>query len=230
VDRVSLARLDSLCDEGNRVVRLDEIHDGDHNEFTIGMRHDCDDRAFGSMLALADWEYRRGRRSTFYVLHTAPWYANRSTVNVLRAIADLGHEIGLHLNWVPDHERYGVSARDVLGVELGKLRNLGFEVRSVAGHGDDACYRTKLVNYSCFAEAGPMRAPWRQYEETGYTSLTLDEFGIDFLGEFVKKGKYVSDSGDEWSIPLSTVQEEFPYGAPLVILQHPDWYDARLFA
>jgi hypothetical protein len=241
VDRVNLAKLDMLCDKAYDVAPLGELAADCGTYFksgaidVIGMRHDCDDRAFDSILPLAEWENRRGRRSTFYLLHTAPWYDRALEQCLPTKLAALGHEVGLHLNWVPAYERYGVSGHDVLKVELAKLRSsVGARVpiRSVAGHGDDACYRTKLVNYSMFIEAGAPRDPWRGYEvATGYAAHSLREYGLDFLGEFVSKAKYVSDSGDEWSTPLSEITDEFPYDdGPLVILQHPDWYRPELFA
>jgi len=233
VDAVALARLDKLCDEANRVVGLGEIHDGDRDSYTIGMRHDCDDHAYESILPLAEWEHRRGRRSTFYLLHTAPWYDRALEDCLPTKLQALGHEVGLHLNWVPAHERYGVSGHDVLAYELSKLRVSapGVEIRSVVGHGDDACYRTKLVNYSMFVEAGNMRPPWKQYEEaTTYKQRSVADYDLDFLGEFVHKGAYLSDSGDTWIPCISDAVDHFPYeGGPLVILQHPDWYAPRLF-
>jgi hypothetical protein len=233
---VSLAKLDMLCDKA-RVVSLAELHDGPdyvNDPNVIGMRHDCDDRAFESILPLAEWEHRRGRRSTYYLLHTAPWYDRALEQCLPMKLHALGHEVGLHLNWVPAYERYGVSGHDVLTAELAKLRSSAsarVPIRSVAGHGDDACYRTLLVNYSMFEESSAARDPWHDYTAaTGYKRHNLEEYGLDFLGEFIPKGMYISDSGDEWSTPLSEVADHFPYDGPLVVLQHPDWYRPELFA
>jgi hypothetical protein len=245
MDRLDLGALDALCRKADRVLSLRDLNDAFRGGITgivgapdwttraIGMRHDCDDNGFASMKAMAEFEHRFDRRSTYYVLHTAPWRRNVFLPERLRYMQDdLGHEIGLHLNWVPSWEDGRASPFEVVERELDALRKLGLKITSIAGHGDEACYRTKLVNYSCFTEAqSAVRAPWRSFEEaTGHEPRSIKEFGIDFLAEFVPKGEYVSDSGDSWSKPLAEVAAGFPYAGPLVVLQHPDWYAKELFA
>lgn len=232
MDRVALAKLDELCDRANRVVSMREIMDGDIDEYTIGMRHDCDDRAGDSILPLAQWEARRGRRSTFYLLHTAPWY-ERALEDCLPAkLQALGHEVGLHYNWVPKWEALRVDPCAVLDYELHRLKLAGATVSGAAGHGDDACYRTKLVNYSMFTDSGEARFPWRSYEEaTGNAQVNPCDLGLSYLAEFLPKSLYISDSGDTWQPKLSEAADLFPaVDGPTVILQHPDWYAPRLFA
>lgn len=232
MDGVALARLDALCDRA-QVVSMAELNSWQHFAPVemIGMRHDCDDRAYDSILPLAEWEARRNRRSTFYLLHTAPWYSKALDAGLPQKLAALGHEVGLHYNWAPSYEKGGVDPRLTLDVELRRLRATGVRIGSVAGHGDDACYRMKLVNYGLFVESGPARYPWRDFtEETGLDRVTCAEYGLDFLAEFVPKWLYISDSGDEWQPSLAEAEDYFPADGPTVILQHPDWYSPRLFA
>lgn len=233
MDRRDLEKLDALCAAADRVQPLSDLHDFILGNRTIGMRHDVDDRGFESMLAMAEWEERRGRTSTYYVLHTAPYWNDPRLPRQLQIMQAMGHEIGLHNNSLSVWWQHGVNPFDVFEAALDRLRSLDLTIRSTAGHGDDACYAGNFVNYSMFEEAGPMRAPWSQFAELaeGFERKSVKEFGLDFLGEFVTKGEYVSDSGDRWSRPLDLVRRAFPYdGGPLVILQHPDWYARELFS
>jgi hypothetical protein len=235
MDRVALDKLDALCATADRVQPLSDLHDFILGNRTIGMRHDVDDNGFDSMLAMAEWEARRGRTSTFYVLHTAPYWNDPRLPRQLQIIQAMGHEIGLHNNalavWWLTGCKY--DPFEIFREALHELRGFGLTIRSTAGHGDDACYAGRFVNYSMFEEAqGSVRAPWRSFEEiSGLEPRSIKEFGLDFLGEFVPKSDYVSDSGDRWSTALDLVIFPDPKETkPLVILQHPDWYARELFA
>lgn len=232
MDAVDLQQLDTLCSLGS-VMRLCDVHDGAQDPDVIGMRHDVDDRGWDSVLAMALWEEARDRHSTFYFLHTAPYW-NVTMAPTLREIVALGHEIGLHNNAVAAWWRSN-GALDPFDVfeeaqyQLEVWANTS--VRSTAGHGDDACYEGAFINYSMFEEC-PVKSPGFRsfYEVTGMEPRKLREFGLDFAGDHVPRSIYLSDSGDQWSDPVEDVIAAFPAPSNIVILQHPDWYPPGLFS
>jgi hypothetical protein len=105
---------------------------------------------------------------------------------------------------------------------------LVIELRSIAGHGDQACYEGRFVNYTMFGkDAGPQ---WTDFEKlTGMKPRSIFEFGLDFHGDHVPRALYVSDSGGTWSTSPDKALEFFPAESNTVILQHPDWYKPELF-
>lgn len=212
---------------------LADVHDGARDGRTIGLRHDCDDNGLASLKVIATWEAQRSRRSTFYLLHTAEWWATQECVDAARFAAELGHEVGLHHNALTVWWNTGRDPFDVFEAALDQLRSWlrpvnGGIVRSVAGHGDQACYDGRFVNYTMFGmDAG---SKWTPFEKlTGMQSRSIAEFGLDFHGDHVPRSMYISDSGGEWTHDLADVVRDFPFETNTVILQHPDWYGPELF-
>lgn len=229
MDARDVAKLDYLEGRG-RCVTLADVHDGDRDGRTIGLRHDCDDNGLRSMIELARWEAKRNRRSTFYLLHTSPWWATPPAIEAAKEMHYLGHEVGLHYNALTVWWHTGRNPFDVFEEALDQLRSWlpNGAVRSIAGHGDQACYEGRFVNYTMFGkDAGPA---WRGFEElTGMEPRSLYEFGLDFHGDHVPRAMYISDSGGTWTHDLADVVRDFPFESNTVILMHPDWYGPELF-
>lgn len=231
MDARDVGLLDALCRKA-RCVTLADVHGGDRGPEVIGLRHDVDDHGWESCLALAEWEFARGRRSTYYFLHTAPYWGSPEFIEGVRRIAEMRHEVGLHNNAITVWYETGRDPFEVLVQAVTELRAWsGSPVRSTAGHGDSACYTGRFVNYTMFEECPAKGAAWLPFKEvTGLDPRPLADFGFDFAGDHVPRALYVSDSGGEWTHDLKTVGSLFPYASNVVILQHPDWYGSELFA
>lgn len=189
----------------------------------LGLRHDVDDRGWDSMLAMAQWERRHGFTSTYYLLHTAPYWGGIDFGWTVRQLESLGHEVGIHNNALAVHHEKGSEPHGVLASAIAELRSHGVTVTSTASHGDQLCYVGKFVNYNMF-EGHDTQGDWRC--PMGVERRPLSYHGLEFSAEFIPKDDYLSDSGGAWS------DLNFPVAGrrwPLIVLQHPDWWPKELF-
>jgi len=168
--------------------------DGDVGDGEVLLRHDVDlslDRA----LEMARVEAGLGVRSTYYVLVTAPVYDVISPHgrHVLRQIADLGHDVGLHFN---AHGRWTCApADDVLAHHVDNER--GVLERWVNG----------IVEPFSFHRP-PDWALGRRFDGLTHT----------YQPRYFSDVAYVSDSNQKWR-----TDPPFPDGPPeaMQILVHP---------
>jgi len=208
-----LADLEWNLNRATAVVPMREVV-GKPND-VIGLRHDVD-HDLEAAVRMAEWEYQRGFRSTYFVLHTA-WYWRRPgesglsdlLKSSLERIAELGHEIGIHNNALAE-QRFSsnYTAADLLAYELGLLRGLGHEIVGTAAHGDERCYdpnkKLLFVNYDMFK------------------TTPLSDFGLEYESIWLPRALYLSDSGGKWN----GSDDGFPSAdGQLHMLVHPDWWD-----
>lgn len=230
MDARDIAQLDYFLGRGN-VVALRRIADGDNDGLTIGLRHDVDDRGWPVALAMAEREAHFGWCSTYYFLHTAPYWGTPGFIAGVERIVALGHEVGLHNNALTVWYRTGDDPFQTFYEALAALREWsGAPIRSTAGHGDEDCYVGRFVNYSMFEGCDPGPA-WRSFEElTGMEPRPLSDFGLDYHGDHLPRSCYISDSGGRWTHDLTRVVCEFPFETNTIVLQHPDWYPVKLLS
>lgn len=161
---------------------LDTINLTDH---TIILRHDVD-RFPRQAIALAEVERRYGLVASYYF--RIPQSFDGS---VIRSIADMGHEIGLHYECLDKADGDIVRAAEILAAELDAIRELG-EVKTVSMHGNPL---TKFDN----------RDIWRHYE--------FSHFGLDgevYLSMDFCKMMYYSDTGRTWEDGKYNIKDVIP--------------------
>jgi hypothetical protein len=195
----------------------------------LGLRHDVD-LCLDSAVELARLEQRRGIRSTYFILHTAPYY--RHGADLLRTLRllqdDLGHEVGWHNDLVTLQRVHGVDVRSYLARELEWLRAGGVDVRGSAAHGSPWCHRLGFHNNYVFAG-------WDEPQE-GFPSLEVAdklapaEFGLEYEAYHLPYDVYFSDSsfgpsGRRHPDELSTRTLAHARAAALV---HPCHWDASV--
>ncbi len=215
-----LEELDGLLSLASAVVAMEDVHDGCRDPHTIGMRHDVDaGHALETAVKIAEWEADRGYRSTYYILHTSPYWMASGFAQALDRIAELGHEIGIHTNALAESLRTGRDPDLILSEAIGTLRRLGFEVRGVAGHGDPFCNRDRRQGEGTFAndeqfiecarpgEGEPDRVVQRGNITLKLAPRPLADFGLDYEalkvaydGDEVWPFR-ISDSGGKWLNP-----------------------------
>jgi hypothetical protein len=205
-----------------------DVYTGDTFADFIGLRHDCDN-VIEPAVHMAEWEAARGYRSTYFILHTAPYWHDEPLLRAsLERIAELGHEIGIHSNAVVESVRTGAPPAEILSRAIEELRGYGFTITGTVAHGDPGCYdgrgRVRLVNDEMWAECvRDTRAP----ERFGFIPIPLAALGLEYDANWLPRGKYLSDSGGQWSAPgFDAVAAGFPYDGQLHVLQHPDWWGA----
>jgi hypothetical protein len=227
-----LAELDDrLLEKALAVVSMREVAAGARHAGIVGMRHDVDNK-IKPAVAFAAWEADHGYRSTYYILHTAPYWSDKELLrSSLAQIAEFGHEIGLHNNAIAAAVATGRDPREILEEALDELRGYGYDVRSTVAHGDSLCYgedgNVRFVNDELFVECArpQLGPPDREVAGVKIQPIPLAALGFDFDANWVGRGKYLSDSGGCWSNPgFDDTAAGFPFDGQLHMLVHPCWW------
>ncbi len=241
-----LAELDDrLLARATSVVPMLDVHRGNRDPLVIGLRHDLDaGHALATGVKIAEWEAERGYRSTYYMLHTSPYWRYPYLRESLDTIAGLGHEIGIHADALAASF---VQKRDpdvILDDAIQTLRQMGFRIRGAAGHGNPLCNRDRAPGERTFANdeqfvecARPQEGPPDRTVTRGNVALTLKprplaDFGLEY--EALVLGLplpwRISDSGGKWLNPgwdetcERWIDREDVAGRQLHFLMHPDWW------
>ena len=169
------------------------------------LRHDVDldlDRA----LALAKLEHQQGFSATYFILVTGPFYnpASAFSREQLRAIATLGHSIGLHFDasvYRCDSDLTEFNRRS--SEEARQLEEIsGVSVDAVSFHRP----APKLFG------AGP--------------ELTAPRVHT-YLPRFVREMEYCSDSTGVWLYGPPDQREAIARGEAMHLLTHAEWWGER---
>jgi len=245
----------NLLSKAARVVAMEDVHDGERAPNVIALRHDCDaGHSLQTAVKMARWEHDRGYRSTYYLLHSSPYWTAREFPDLVERISLFGHEIGIHANGIAEAFRTGEHPDAILERALDRLRGLGHKVRGTAGHGDPLCRRDRMEHEEWFAndeqflECAQMRKrePTRELSR-GATTITLwprplGDFGLEYEALCCALPYHwrCSDSGGRWMDPgFEETAERFASQADVTVppaatgdrrqlhlLIHPDWWAA----
>lgn len=244
---------DRLLEPAVRVVAMEDVYDGDKAPNVVAMRHDCDaDHSLRTAVKMARWEHERGYRSTYYMLHTAPYWRYTWFPDALEEIAGYGHEIGIHADALAEAIVTGVDPDVILDRAIGRLRDLGHKIRGAAGHGNGLCLRYRqedeapFANDEQFAECRrPNHGPADRIIARGLRSIRLKprplaDFGLEYEALRVAHpySWRCADSGGVWLKPgfketaerlaRQTHVSALPMGThdprQLHLLVHPDWW------
>lgn len=224
-----LAELGEFLDRASGVVGTSEIRARMGDPKLICMRHDVDN-AITPAVDMARWEAERGYRSTYFILHTAPYWQEKETLKAaLEVIRDGGHEIGFHINAITEAINTGRDPIAIAAEAVGELRSYGYDVHGVVAHGDPACYQYGFINDEIFTESA--RPDYGDSDRMiAKPDLKLHPIsrlglGFDYDPNWLPRGDYLSDSGGEWSKPFEDVAAAFPDETrQLHMLVHPDWW------
>jgi hypothetical protein len=209
-----LDALDGLLSRGH-VAPMETIADGLADLRTIGMRHDCDN-VIEPAVQMAEWEARRGYCSTYYILHTSPYWQDKPLLrHSLNVIASHNDAITVALET-------GRKPADILREAIDELRGYGHTIRSTVAHGNRRCHKDHYVNDEMFAQC--YREGYGGIDRLGFMPVSLHDFGLDFDANWLPRGDYLSDSGGEWSRSFHDVAAEWPEKGQLHMLVHPDWW------
>jgi hypothetical protein len=247
---------DRLLSQAFSVIAMQEVFAGNRHSDVIAMRHDVDDKhALATAANMAEWEAARGYRSTYYVLHSSPYWGTPEFPRLLDRIASSGHEIGMHANALAESFRQKRDPDMILDEALATLRGYGYPVRGVVGHGDGLCNRDAAQGEGWFANdeqfvecARPKDGlPDREITRGNITRKLrprpLSDFGFDYEVVRLGRGSTNTDSGGKWYYPFDQTVAEFaamtnggsaaraakPFGQ-LHMLVHPDWWQQAFTA
>jgi hypothetical protein len=217
---------------------MEDIYDqagyGENYPEVLGLRHDCDN-VIHPAVEMAEWEAARAYRSTYYILHSAPYWNDKPLLQEsLARIAECGHEIGIHNDALTVALETGRDPVIILHEAIDELRSYGHRIRSTVAHGNRLCHIARYVNDEMFEGcARPTYGdPNRTLEHAGrklpLRPASLKTFGLDFDANWLPRGDYLSDSGGRWSRPFDDVVAEWPSKGQLHMLVHPDWWGHAL--
>jgi hypothetical protein len=221
------------------------------NKIVIGLRHDID-VDLNVAYKFSDIEYNLGFRSTYFVLHTAPYYlANPNNMEVhsdkiipiLKTMQNVRHfEIGWHNDLVTLQVVYNIDPVKYLHSELNWLRSNGLHIVGTASHGSNYCRVYHYLNYYFFEECTFHVVPNFENNITvpigGKDILLkkgkLSDFGLEYEAYFLNNNKAFSDatvtSGIRWNIGMLDLNQLHP-GDRIIILLHPiHWHKGSQLA
>jgi len=162
------------------------------------LRHDID-QSIKKAVPLGEIEAQTGVSATYFVLLTSDFYnpASRNSIAELRALQDMGHEIGLHfdeMTYVGNEK----TIESLIQQEADILSNvLGTAVTTVSMH----------------------RPSKQTLESNLMIPDMINSYGKTFFNDF----KYLSDSRRRWREPVLDIICAEKYDR-LHILTHPFWY------
>lgn len=182
---------------------------GDYNDWKeykrcAILRHDVD-TDLQKALRMADLEYKRGIKSTYFVLLTSNFYNLYSLKNkkILKEIQDMGHAVGLHF----DEAAYPEDAGNADKVKLDISKELGVMSEILD---------TKVVKFS-------YHRPSKVILDTNICLQgTVNVYGTQFFKRF----KYLSDSRMQWREPVEEIIKSGKF-SHMQILIHPFWYQEK---
>lgn len=212
------------------------------------LRHDVD-HDLDTAVRMAQWEHERGLRATYCILHTAWYYGSfkdgvhrRSPAMLerVKCIAEMGHEINLHNNFVVFALTHGTDPAKMLLDELAYFRMHGVEIEGTSTHGDALCRELDFRNFELFkGRAYPTRGGARTVEHEGNSvrvgELDPARFALTYEAYDLPRDLYLSDSGGSIRIRRNTrglaglrrkqMDDPPPYTNIVGILTHPVWWD-----
>jgi hypothetical protein len=229
--RRDLDELDEvLLDRAVQVVPMREVHAGKTHQTIVGMRHDVDNE-IESSVEFARWECERGYRSTYFILHTAPYWQDKTLLRKsLEFMVECGHEIGIHNDAIAAAIDQKRDPRMILAEAVGELRDYGFDIRGTVGHGSHLCYASdgsiRFANDELFTECSrpSLGVPERSVAGVTIRPVPLRTFQLKYDSAWLGRGHYLSDSGGAWSQPFDNVAAGFPYQNQLHMLVHCCWW------
>ncbi len=247
------AFLRSVSDTSKYIVLpLDEFkHTENKKKIIIGLRHDLDND-LNHAFQFSDTEFKLGFRSTYYLLHTAPYYLenpnnmavhSQKILPVLKTMQNERHfEIGLHNDLVTLQAVYNIDPVQFLHNELSWLRSNGIKITGSASHGSPYCYTYKYLNFYFFEECTfPVVGQFVNNLTLPLSGINvpmkkgkLSDFGLHYEAYFLNNNKYFSDAtvtaGVRWNIGMLDPRS-LQAGDRVIILLHPiHWHKASVNA
>lgn len=144
-------------------------------ERLVVLRHDID-RMPASALAMARAEHEMGVCSTYYIRFVRGVYSDKT----VRAIAELGHEVGYHYETMAKTGGDVQAAFQLFVRELTEIRK-NVRVRTICMHGSPMSTHNNLFL-------------WKEYDYQ-----TLDILGEAYLSLDYSKLAYYTDTGRSWN-------------------------------
>lgn len=186
-------------------------------EAYVLLRHDVDHSILNA-LQMAIVEERQGIQSTYFLLHPnnmdtkSNYYGyiednkiihHPDLINFCKKIISLGHEIGIHNDFVTASLALQEKPQNLLHNELEFFQKNGINIKGSASHGSPLARELDFVNYEIFSECNTKnRETGRTISYKNYSlqlnSLKMSDFDLTYEAYFLKRDTYISESGGKW--------------------------------
>jgi hypothetical protein len=220
-------------------------------KIVIGLRHDVDND-LNVAYKFSEIESNLNFRSTYFILHSAPYYLansnnmeihNEEILPILKSMQDERHfEIGWHNDLVTLQLIYNINPVTFLHNELYWLRANGINIFGTAAHGSNYCKTLHYMNFYFFEECTFPVVPNRENnisvpkdgKSIQLIKGKLSDFDLQYEAYFLNNNKAYSDAvitnGIRWNIGMLNLHELQP-GDRAIILLHPiHWHKASVHA
>lgn len=183
------------------------------------IRHDVD-HSLENALVMARIEAALGVRATYFLLPPGDYgkdenyygtlidgkIAHRPTlIETARQIQSLGHEIGIHNDFVQLSYRLKRPIDELLREEIAYFRSHGIAIHGTASHGSRFARQHGFVNYEIFSDRCTHQYEWRTVALPEGNAITLPcmamrNMGLDYEAYDFPFAVYISDAGGLLSI------------------------------
>ncbi|NDJ77800.1 MAG: hypothetical protein GYB65_16240 [Chloroflexi bacterium] len=172
-------------------------------------------------LALAEIVHKYGLHGSFYFRHRAGGFS----LDVMRAVAALGHEVGYHFETLDlcrgDFDRAAALFLDHIQL----LRNAGLEIRTAAAHGSPSTAPTYTRNLDLLVQRPNLL---EQAELLGETTLNVDFARVPYVSDANWRWRrYAHFEPDTVGVPTTLRAVTQHPDAALYINFHPQQWFAR---
>lgn len=207
----------------------------------VALRYDIDEN-INAAIKLAYREHKYGIRSTYFILHTAPYYGkingsdfirNDNLLDYLKILQDsYGHEIGFHNDLVTLQIVYGINSKAFLRDELAYLRENSINIVGTTYHGSGYCYIYHYFN-AYFWNEYPDNGWNYEYVPKGTKTIKIEKdylssYNFEYEGGLLDQDYFFADcnfvNGKRWNMNMVNLDTIKP-GKKVIILLHPANWD-----
>jgi hypothetical protein len=185
----------------------------------LSIRHDVD-HSLSNAINMAFIENKFGYKATYFLLtpgsyqDTENYYGSiinntivhqKDLIDKCQILLELGHEIGIHNDFVCLSLLLKESPKTLLERELDFFSKHGIEIKGTASHGNPLARKLDFVNYEIFSDCSRVNKGYgRPIIFDDYSvqlnSIKMSDYNLEYEAYSLPKDYYVSDSGSCWSI------------------------------
>ncbi len=156
------------------------------DKIVCSIRHDVD-ADIRAAVAESEIEQQYGARTSYYILHTAPYYGswidgehrrNGCMARLYRQIQDMGHEIALHTDPLHLYQNMHLDGAQAVREEIAWLREQGLKITGTVAHNSAPIYG--IENFAIF----------KGKNRKGLALGSRGEPGDELVDEIMHEGKW----------------------------------------
>jgi hypothetical protein len=227
-------------------------------EKTLLVRHDVD-HDLERALKMAQVEAELGVHASYYLLPPGAYESLENYYGKIEGleikvsdrlkevalqIQELGHEVGLHNDFVQLSYRLSRNPGDILAEQIGLLRSIGIRVVGTASHGSKFARNNDYINYELFTESLRKISSKKLTFDNGFAvelgSISYRAMGLVYEAYDLIADVRLTDSGGLFTcfnrsekkgaenvpglVDLEWVQLKLENANTATMLVHPEWW------